>query len=85
MQIKKNLAISDTGFVFDPGNGESFSVNPIGLEILKSLKDGKPDSEIKKIIVSKYQVDDDSVEKDFYDFTKMLETLKLTESESKKD
>ncbi|MEY2828460.1 MAG: hypothetical protein RIQ33_318 [Bacteroidota bacterium] len=85
MQIKKNIAISDTGFVFDPGNGESFSVNPIGLEILKSLKDGRTDSEIKKIIVSKYQVDDDSVEKDFYDFTKMLETLKLTESESKKD
>jgi hypothetical protein len=85
MQIKKNIAISDTGFVFDPGNGESFSVNPIGLEILKSLKDGKSDDEVKKIIVSKYQVDDDSVEKDFYDFTKMLETLKLTESEKKKD
>jgi Coenzyme PQQ synthesis protein D (PqqD) len=85
MQIKKNIAISDTGFVFDPGNGESFSVNPIGLEILKSLKDGKSDDEVKKIIVSKYQVDNDSVEKDFYDFTKMLETLKLTESESKKD
>lgn len=83
MQIKKNIAISDTGFVFDPGNGDSFSVNPIGLEILKSLKDGKSDNEIKKMMISKYQVDDDSVEKDFYDFTKMLETLKLTESEKK--
>jgi hypothetical protein len=85
MQIKKNIAISDTGFVFDPGNGDSFSVNPIGLEILKLLKDGQSEDEIKKNIVSKYQVDNDTVEKDFYDFTKMIETLKLTESEKKKD
>ena len=37
MKIKKNIALSDTGFVFNPGNGDSFSVNPIGLEILKIL------------------------------------------------
>jgi hypothetical protein len=85
MQIKKNIAVSDTGFVFDPSNGDSFSVNPIGLEILKMLKDGQSENEIKKNITSKYQVDNDTLEKDFYDFTKMIETLKLTESDKKKN
>ena len=34
MNIRKDIAISDTGFVFDPVTGESFSLNPIGVEIL---------------------------------------------------
>ncbi len=32
------LAISDTGFVFDPRTGHSYTVNPSGLALLRSLK-----------------------------------------------
>ncbi len=35
-----DLAISDTGFVFDPIVGTTFSVNPTGLCVLQSLKEG---------------------------------------------
>ncbi len=31
MNVKKDIAISDSGFVFDPTTGESYSVNPIGV------------------------------------------------------
>lgn len=34
------LAISDTGFVFDPRTGHSYNVNPTGLAILRALKEG---------------------------------------------
>lgn len=34
------LAISDTGFVFDPRTGHSYSVNATGLALLKCLKQG---------------------------------------------
>jgi len=34
------LAISDTGFVFDPRTGHSYTVNATGLAILRSLKQG---------------------------------------------
>jgi hypothetical protein len=81
MRIKKNIALSDTGFVFNPSTGDSFSVNPIGLEILKMMKDHKKDEEIKSFIMKTYQTDEDSVEKDFYDFTKMLEQIKLVEGD----
>ena len=49
MELRKNLAISDTGFVFDATAGESYSLNPIGLEILNYLKEGLTDEEIKKV------------------------------------
>lgn len=34
------LAISDTGFVFDPGTGATFNVNATGLIALVALRDG---------------------------------------------
>ncbi len=79
MNLLKNLALSDTGFVFNPATGDSFSVNPIGLDILKLLKNGKSENEIRKSLLDAYQTDKETVEKDLYDFFKMLEQLKLTE------
>ena len=36
----KDLALSDSGFVFDPYSGGTFSANATGLAILRGLKDG---------------------------------------------
>ena len=80
MKIKKNLAFSDTGFVFNPSTGDSFSVNPIGLEILRLIKSGQSESDILKYVLDTYQTDSETAEKDIYDFTKMLQTLKLAEA-----
>lgn len=79
MKVKKNIALSDTGFVFDPSTGDSFSVNPIGLEIIRQLKDGGSQKEIEAAILKKYTVDRSTFEKDFGDFVNMLAKLKLTE------
>jgi hypothetical protein len=79
MKILKNIALSDTGFVFNPSTGDSFSVNPIGLSILKDFKDGKSEADIKKKLLSEYQTDRETIEKDLYDFMKMIEQLHLTE------
>ncbi len=84
MQLKKNIALSDSGFIFNPSTGDSFSVNPIGMEILKLMKEGKNDDNIIAIILDKYRIDKDSVEKDLYDFKKMLETYKLVQVNEKK-
>lgn len=79
MKIKNNIAISDSGFIFNPSNGESFSVNPIGVEIISLLKEGKTDAEIKKAVLDKYQTDDATFEKDFYDFISLLKNQSLLE------
>lgn len=36
-----DLAISETGFVFDPRTGQSFTVNPTGLAAIQQLRLGK--------------------------------------------
>ncbi len=35
-----NLALSPTGFLFDPRTGTTFTVNPTGAAILEVLRDG---------------------------------------------
>jgi hypothetical protein len=41
MNIRKNIAISENGFIFNPLTGDSFSVNETGLFILQKLKEGE--------------------------------------------
>lgn len=84
MKIKRNIALSDSGFVFDPSTGDSFSANPIGLEIIKAIKEGKSAEEIKEHIIKNYMIDEATFEKDFYDFTNMLSKFNLTEGDEKK-
>lgn len=79
MNVKRNIAISETGFVFDPSTGDSFSVNPIGLEIIQQMKQGKSPKEIESSITASYEVDPSTFEKDLSDFVTMLSKLKLTE------
>jgi hypothetical protein len=83
MKLKKNLALSDSGFVFDPSTGDSFSTNPIGLEIIRMLKEGKTSNDIKAYILKTYMTDDASFEKDFYDFINMLTKHNLVEGGEK--
>ena len=83
MKLKKNLALSDSGFVFDPSTGDSFSTNPIGLEIIRMLKEGKTANDIKSQIIKTYMTDDVSFEKDYYDFVNMLSKHNLVEGVGK--
>lgn len=84
MKIRKNIAISDSGLIFDPVNGESYSVNPIGVEIINHFREGKSLDEISKIILSKYNTDTDTFEKDFHEFVGILDHNKLLEYDEEK-
>ncbi len=79
MKIKKNIAVSESGFVFDPSTGESFSLNQIGLELVELLKQGRDFDSIKKKVLEKYDVDEISFEKYYYDFINSLNQNQLLE------
>ena len=79
MKIRKNVAVSDNGFLFNPLTGDSYSVNLIGQEIIRYLKEGKSEEEIMKTITDGYMIDNNTAEKDFLDFKRMLEAYKLGE------
>ena len=77
MQVNKNIAISDSGFIFNPSSGDSFSANPIGLEIIRILKEGKSKEVILQELEEKYSVDSSTLEKDVNDFLQMLSMHQL--------
>ena len=81
MKIRKNIAISETGFIFNPSSGESFSVNYIGADIITQLKDGKTYEEIRTSVLEKYETDEDTFEKDYYDYITLLKGYGLIEEE----
>ena len=80
MNIKSDIALSDSGFVFNPASGESYTVNPIGVEIIQLLKDGKSIQEVSELILENYNTDITTVDKDLNDFIVMLKQYSLIES-----
>lgn len=79
MNISKNIAISDSGFLFNPGSGESYSLNATGTELFGLIKNGKTLEEIKIIFLEKYETDSNTIEKDYQDFIDEIQRFNLSE------
>lgn len=79
MKFKKNVAISETGFIFDPSTGDSYTLNPIGMELLNMIKQGIPFADINSAFTTKYDVDASSFERYYYDFVATLKQIQLIE------
>ena len=79
MKIRKNIATSEEGFVFNPGTGDSFSTNPIGAEIIALLKEDNDLKAIKNHISEKYEVDEVQLERDLDDFFSQLKETSILE------
>ena len=73
----KNLALSDTGFVFDPTTGNTYTLNETGLAIVRLLKIDKTKEDIIQSIISEYEVDSDEIERDYSDMIIQLTELGL--------
>lgn len=83
MQINKNIAISETGFVFNPLTGDSFSTNQVGQEILRKLQGGISQQNLLKHITEKFSVDKTTLEKDLTDFMLMLNSYEILMDDEK--
>ena len=73
----QQLALSDDGFVFDPTNGQSFTVSDTGLFILKGLKQGNTSDQIAREMAETYDVDCDEARQDTMDFIMLLKSHRL--------
>ena len=81
MRLKRNIAVSESGFLFDPTGGESYSLNEQGLEILSLLKEKKTNEEIASHMTENYDIAPDDFEKYYFDFLGMLKQFKLLEDD----
>lgn len=79
MRIRKNIAVSDEGFLFNPATGDSFSTNGIGSEIINLLKQDKSTHEIIEEISGNYDVDRMLLERELDEFTALLKDYSILE------
>lgn len=78
MYVRKYIAISETGFIFNPLTGDSFSVNKTGLFVLRKLKAEENEETILKAFQEEFELDRNTAEIDLNDFLSMLKSYQLT-------
>jgi hypothetical protein len=81
MRLKDNIAVSESGFLFDPNSGESFSVNSTGKELLRLISKGLSAEEIESTILEEYEVDKKTLYRYMDDFSHTLRRFNLLETE----
>ncbi len=68
----RRLAISESGFVFDPVSGHNFTVNDTGLLILRHLQQNQDFSTLVKRLQQEYDATPNDIERDVIEFIGML-------------
>ncbi|MEI6047449.1 MAG: PqqD family protein [Bacteroidota bacterium] len=77
MLIKGNIALSENGFVFNPTTGDSFTMNNTGKEVIMLIKEGKNINQITELMMEKYDVDHNTLERYLSDFVNDLSVNNL--------
>jgi hypothetical protein len=81
-RIKTGIRISEEGMVFDPSTGESFTLNPTGLAILKLMIGDADENRIYEVMSMDYELTRSEFERYFLDFISVLKSCQLLENES---
>jgi PqqD family protein of HPr-rel-A system len=76
-EIPGNVAVSDSGFLFMPTTGETFTMNEMGIFIFKMLQQKYTRNEIFEKALDEFDIDKTTFEKDFEDFIAQLKNYSL--------
>ena len=71
------LAVSETGFVFDPVTGHTYTLSCTGLLALRLLQQGRSMAEIRDALLQRYDVQRDVLDRDIDEFLTDLLSLDL--------
>jgi PqqD family protein of HPr-rel-A system len=81
MQRIKDLAVSDSGFVFDPYSGATFTANSSALCILDGLKRGLSLDALQKDLSTRFDVRGEDLARDVDDLVASLRLYGLVPSD----
>jgi len=73
-EIIQRLALNDSGFVFDPMNGRSFSANDVGLYILRFLQHNYAIEALLTAVERDFDIQRGQAERDITEFCEQLRT-----------
>ncbi|GAB4138599.1 MAG: hypothetical protein Fur0037_04410 [Planctomycetota bacterium] len=81
----RSLAISDTGFVFDPRTGHSFTANATALCLLNAMKQGATREQAAKCLRERFDTEGAEVEHDVDEFLRLLREQGLLPRDGRAD
>ena len=67
-----DLALSETGLVFDPYTGSTFTVNGTGLCVLKAMREGLDDAAVRDRVKERFDARGADIARDVDDFIAAL-------------
>lgn len=70
--MTKRLALSESGFVFDPVSGQSFTVNETGLVVLRLIQQQDDLEQIAEQLAEQFDASIAEIKRDVQDFTNRL-------------
>ena len=68
VEFLRRIAVSESGFIFDPVTGNSYSVNETALPLLRLMQQGLGTRAIVLELCGRYDVSEQDVERDVLDF-----------------
>ena len=72
VQRLRDLAVSETGFVFDPISGSTFNTNATGRLVLESLRDERTREDIKARLHQEFAIRTEDLDRDLDEFVFLL-------------
>jgi hypothetical protein len=66
--VVKRLAINESGFVFDPVTGRSYTINETGLSVLKRFTSDDNEESVFKQLAFEYGIDTSEIKRDIAEF-----------------
>lgn len=81
MDKLSDLAISDSGFVFDPWSGATFSLNGSGLAVLRLLKEGLRGDALLEALDEQFDVREGDLRREVDEFLGQLQRHELLADE----
>ncbi len=68
-----DLALSDTGFAFDPHTGATFTVNATGVCVIQAMKEGLAPGAVAERLRARFDASGADVGRDVDDFVALLQ------------
>lgn len=75
----RSLALAETGFLFDPSTGHTYTLNPTGAQLLRWLRDGTPAGDLADRLAAEFDVAAGEAELDVTAFLARLREYRLFE------
>lgn len=76
----QNLALSESGFLFDPATGHTYSLNQTGAFVLRRLIEGHPADELPGLVASAFETDEETANRDSEQFMMQLRDMGLLDT-----